>query len=193
MRLFNVRASTAPAGLPFTVSEVKDHLRVVHSDEDSLIGTYLRAAVNMAETISKRALVTRTYTGQLSHWPHDAEIILPYPPLQSVTSITYTDEDNVTATWNATNYVVDTHKEPGRIYFARNYTLPGVNLQRGGAIEVTFKAGFTTVPDEYKQAIFLLVGHYYENREAVIAVQGITMGTLPMAVNNLLRADEGYI
>lgn len=47
------------------------------------------------------------------------------------------------------------------------------------------------VPQIYKQAIELLAGHYYENREQVIAMPGVTIAELPLGVQSLLMIDRG--
>ncbi|WP_350354072.1 head-tail connector protein [Thermoanaerobacterium sp. RBIITD] len=62
---------------------------------------------------------------------------------------------------------------------------------RSDAVKIRFKAGYSEVPKSIKQAMLLLIGHFYEHREAV-NIGGGTVGggeikELPLAVSSLLR------
>ncbi|MBJ6131528.1 phage gp6-like head-tail connector protein [Ochrobactrum sp. Q0168] len=46
------------------------------------------------------------------------------------------------------------------------------------------------VPASLKQAILMIAGHWYENREATIV--GIAAATLPLGVMNILRNHRDY-
>lgn len=61
--------------------------------------------------------------------------------------------------------------------------------------QATYDAGYsstgddeneTTAPEDVKQAVLLLVGHWFENREAVVVGDSAT-GELPLAVSALLN------
>ena len=62
-----------------------------------------------------------------------------------------------------------------------------------GAVKVTFTAGFgdaSTIPDDLKAAVKLLIGHWYEHREAVVGVEARDSSTpLPLGVDLIL---DGY-
>lgn len=186
---------TAPTEEPITLDEAKDHLRVDGTDEDALIMGLIKAARVQCELHSRRRFVTQTWELGLECWPADA-IVLPGPPLQGVTWLKYTDSAGVQATMSSGDYVVDTLSEPGRLLLGYGKCWPMVTLQAGPAIRVRYVAGYGTpyvVPETYKQAIKLLVGHYYENREAVVLSPGLTaaQGQVPMAVDALLMTDRG--
>jgi len=55
---------TAPADRPVTLAEVKNHCRIDHSDDDTLVQSYIDAAVAHVEGWSGvlgRCLVTQTW------------------------------------------------------------------------------------------------------------------------------------
>lgn len=108
-------------------------------------------------------------------------------PLISVTSITYIDTDGVSQTLATTEYDVDTSKEPGRIAEAFDKTWPETRAQVN-AVTVRYKAGYgtasTDVPETIRQAMLLLIGNWYENREDVVI--GPQPRVLPKAVDSLL-------
>jgi len=96
-------------------------------------------------------------------------IELPMPPLQSVTSLKYIDDAGVEQTMPTADYVVDAQHMIGRIRPAHGTQWPST-LDDEGAVRITFVAGYGAagaVPQPIKQAILLLVGHWWINREAV--------------------------
>lgn len=101
-------------------------------------------------------------------WPDKAAIRLPKPPLQSITSITYIDGTGTQQTLSPTLYLVDTNTEPGRITPSYGNIWPIIR-QQIASVQVTYVCGYGTaaqVPDTFKEAIKLLVNHWYVNREA---------------------------
>lgn len=105
--------------------------------------------------------------------------------------ITYYDTANTVATFAAASYFVDTKSEPGRVVLAYGQSWPGTTLRPANGICVTFIAGYgaaSAVPENIKQAMLLLIGHFYENREAIVI--GQTAMPLPMAVESLLWKDR---
>lgn len=180
---------TPPAEEPVTLTEAKNHLRVDLTDDDSLISALIVAAREHAEAITRRAFITQTLKLSLDAFPaNNGPIYVPMPPLQSVNSLKYFDTDGVEQTLNeGTDYLVDNESEPGRITPAPDTGWPATQ-NRPNAVSVEFVAGFgdaSKVPQGIKQAILLMVGHWYENREAV-TMQGNNAGELPMAVDSLL-------
>lgn len=185
--------SVEPALEPVHITEAREHLRVDSGDDDSVIEDAIRAAREHIEEAARRALVTQTWKLYLDDWPAGDTIVLPRPPLQSVSSLKYTDKDGVQTTWDSSNYLVDTASEPGRIVLAYGVSWPSVTLRPMNPIEVTFVAGYgnsDAVPQRWKRAILLLTGHWYENREATIT--GTIARSIPFAVESLINLDRNY-
>lgn len=184
---------TAPATEPVTIAEQKLHSRVDITDDDDLIAAQIAAARRWLEGVKRRAFITQTWRLNLDAWPVGNEIALPNPPLQSVSSIKYYDESNNETTWNNSNYLVDTDSEPGRVVLAYNKTWPTeATLYPVNPIRIEFVAGYgaaADVPETDKQAIMLLVGHWYENRETTMHVD---LRTIPFAVESLMWFDRNF-
>jgi len=179
---------TGPAVEPVTRNEAKAHLRVDISDDDTLIDGLITAARVHVEQHLKRALVTQTWDLVLDGFP-GREARLPLPPLASVTSVTYTDDEGGAGSVDAGEYVVDTDREPGRVVLKSGGTWPAVTLREAAGVRVRFVAGYgnaAAVPGPIKQAILLLVGTLYENREDTLVAQGVTVMRLPFGVQALL-------
>ena len=184
-----------PTSEPVTVSEAKSHCRVDITDDDTLIGTLITAARQHVENVLRRALFTQTWDLVLDEWPWASGwITVPLAPLASVTSVTYYDTAGTLYTLAAASYTVDTVSEPGRIVLNDGYTWPSTSLRPANPIYVRFVAGWSTtgaIPQAIKQAILLLIGHWYENREA-LATSGAIPKQLPLAVDALLAPYRVY-
>lgn len=179
-----------PTEEPVSLDEAKLHLRVDGSEEDDYIAGRITAARIACELEARRAFVARTLDLFLECWPARA-LKLPQPPLVSVTSITYTDDQGNTTTVSASDYVVYAGVEPGLIILKPTASWPSVALMPGPSIVVRYVAGYGTaadVPAIYKQAMLLTIGHMYENRESVVV--GTIATQLPDAVSQLLSLDR---
>jgi uncharacterized phiE125 gp8 family phage protein len=160
---------TAPATEPVTLADAKLHLRVTGTAEDSTLALYLQMAREAVEQECWRALLPQTWDLFLPAWPLDGVIYIPRPPLQSVTHLRYIDADGVQATYPASNYLIDTASEPGRLVLAPRCTWPSAVLTTANPIVVRFVAGYAnaaSVPAVIRAAILLGIADIYANREA---------------------------
>ena len=184
---------TAPSAPPIELELAKQHLRIDETSYDDLLELYIAAAVNYIDGrdgILGIALMTQTWDLKLDSFPCDGVIELPLTPLQSVTSVTYTDTAGATQTWSAGNYQIDTARRRPRIVPAYNATLP--SLRGGSQInQVTVRAVYgygdepASVPARIRAALLLHVTHLYERREPVI-VGNLNVNQIPMGYRDLL-------
>lgn len=160
----------APAGEPVSLAEAKAWLKVEVGEDDDLIASLVTAAREYAETATQRALVSRTYRLSVDGFPCDGGgLILPRPPLVSVSEIAYTDADGGSQTLDTDSYAVDTQREPGWVIPAYGEVWPTTRAQ-ANAVQVTYVAGYgaaSEVPAGIKTAIKLMVACWYENREMI--------------------------
>ncbi|MEM4234908.1 MAG: head-tail connector protein [Candidatus Methanomethylicaceae archaeon] len=179
---------TPPAVEPISLSEIKLHLRIDGTSEDTLLNVLITTARQHVEAITRRALIQQQWQLILDDWWDDV-LELPLPPLISVDSLTYKDASGGINTMPSSDYIYET-VGIGRLRLAKGKSFPSVELYSIGAIKITFTAGYGSdgvdVPEPIRHAIRLLVGHYYENREAVIVERGANIMQLPVAVDALL-------
>ncbi len=162
---WNLTVTTAPAPV-FTADDVKKHLRVDEDDEDSLIADYLEAAERQVETELAIGLLSQTLELRLDWFPA-RRIRLPRPPLISITSITYTDNDGASQTLATDQYTVNTFTTPGEIVEAWGKSWP-TTRDVPNAVVVTYVAGYAQpedVPQMVRNAILLSAGDLYWHRE----------------------------
>ena len=160
---------TAPAEEPLTLAQAKEHLRATTSDEDALIAMLIRAARRQAESLTHRRLVTQTWDWVLDEFPEWC-VELPYPPLQSVTSVKYIDTAGVEQTLAGSSYQVDAKTQPGRLMPAYGAVWPSTRTETFNAVTVRLVCGYGlagAVPEDIKAAMLLMIGHLNEHREEV--------------------------
>lgn len=171
---------------PITIQAMKDYLRVAGSDDDELIAAYINTAVEAIKQYTRRAIKTETFvfkadgfadangddrllqlgpgvhTGSRPYLLGGGETLdLPFPPLQSVTSVVTYDRGNNALTFSESLYRVDL--QSGRIYLNEGETWPS-NLRAQDAVEVTYVAGYGSgnIPAPILQAIRLHVEGMYD-------------------------------
>jgi len=190
----SLELQSAPAVEPISLDEAKAHLRVDSSDEDDLITSLIQAAREYAEEFLGRALITQTWDWYLDDFPSSDSVPLyvPKPPLQSVMSIQYVDSNGDTQTWDSSEYDVDVKSDPGRIAPAYGESYPDPRDQLN-AVTIRFTAGYgdsaSDVPQRIRQALLLILGHWYENRAEVV-IGGGSVVQVPLAAQALLWQDR---
>lgn len=183
--------------LPVSLDAAKRHLRVDFESEDVLIRSMIETAKEYVETRTGRTLITTTYALKRDCFPQRGKYLaLKFPPLQSIIDVTYFDADNVSQTLAAAKYrlLVDEYCESGLELDAKEEW--PATYDREDAVTVNFIAGYgaddVLVPAIAKHAILLLVGHWYENREAVLV--GTVSKELELTIDTLLGAlGHGWI
>ncbi len=152
----------APSVEPVTVAEAKTQARISGSASDAEIGVMIKAARQYAELELRRWIITQTIDAYFDNFPRYFEL----PPLQSVSSITYVDNNGDTQTLAADQYRVDSRSQPARITEAYGASWPSTQSVTN-AVTVQFVAGYglaAAVPACIKQWILLRVEHYFDNR-----------------------------
>lgn len=166
------RVITAVTTEPLTSTEVKLHLRVDDTTEDNLITILITAAREYCENYTGRALATQTVEAYFDTFGSDDYLELPRPPLQSVTSVIYKDSAGTETTMTVnTDYIVDSNSNVGRIVLPYGETWPSFTAYPVNPIKITYVCGYYTsnsIPKSIKQAMLLLIGHWYANRETVL-------------------------
>jgi uncharacterized phiE125 gp8 family phage protein len=154
-----------------SLAEAKAHLRVTEADDDALIAGYILAARHAAESYIRGALITQTWDYSLDYcWPVVSvrgmckyRIELPLHPIQSVTSVSYVDENGTTQTLSPSLYTVHIRGPVADIEKAYDASFPSIRSVPE-AITVRFVVGYQqdAVPDGIKAAIMLGIERLYD-------------------------------
>lgn len=182
-----------PTTTPILLAEAKQQVRATSDAEDSLLESYIAAAVSRVERYTSRALLTQTWAAKIDSFGDpemcngSGELIVPRPPLQSVSSIQYVDTDGDTQTLSSDTYTVDTDSQPGRIYLAPDKSWPSVYGKRH-AVTITYVAGYgdagSDLPADLVHALRLQFAHMFTHREPIVL--GAIATTIPQGIESLL-------
>lgn len=163
--------TSAPAVPPVTLSDAKAHLRVDGTDEDALITSLVETAAAHIERGYSLALITQGVTIVRDAWPDAWLVELPLTPVQSVSSVTTFKADGGSLIFDPAHYFTDTISHPPRIVLHGTAPWPRPG-RRANGIEIAVTAGFgdapSDVPEPIRQALLLLVAHWFERRELVV-------------------------
>jgi len=196
--MYSLKQTVAPTEEPVSVGEARRFMRVDGTDEDLMIRDFIRTATQRAETITNRQLMTATLRARFDRFQVSAvpelmtrdgkAIELPAAPLVSVTSIQYVDTDGATQTWSASNYVVATDHEPGRVTRAYSVEWPTVR-DIADAVTITYVAGYASallVPEIAKTAIRIGVRGMYDKRDDADILDAMTAILADLIVPNMV-------
>ncbi len=175
-----------PSVEPITLSEAKLFLRVDSTIEDAIITALIKAARQYVENYTWRPLCTQIWKLNLDKSDVKEYIGISQAPVQSITHIKYFDESKVQQTLSTGSYQADVLNEPARV---KINTIPGI-FDMMNACEIQFVCGYgvaASVPESIKQAMLLMIGHWYEHREAVTVSGSKGMQPVPMAVQAILE------
>lgn len=180
---------TPPLLQVVSVSEAKSHARLDIDAEDGLVNGWINAATKQVEADTGMKLLTQTWDIKTDWFPFNTEDLdLPFGPLQSVTYVKYYDSSAVLQTMSSANYIVDTVSIPARLGLVDGASWPSdIRRFQPGVVRGVF--GYATaadVPENLVQAVCLLVGHYYLNREAVGVGVGIGAIEVPFGYEALI-------
>jgi hypothetical protein len=198
--------SSATTILP--LADVKNFLRVTNSAEDTLITSFITAAVGVAQNYTNSRFLETEFTMFMETWDDvyvsnhytttlsdgsylttggyigkDGlnQIVLPYAPLASITHVKYYDSANVQQTMTEnTDYSV--HKfinQKGFIEIINGISYPNV-YERADAIEIKFKAGYGTGAGDVPEAI----------KTAILLIIGFMYEKREDTVSRLPKASE---
>lgn len=176
----NPTVTVAAADPVMTAKEVRAQFKYLETAEDPLLEAYIAAATEYLETWLRRAFVSRTYQYSLdgffdrdrsvNPFERGSEIVLPRPPVTSVTSIKYDDVAGDEQTVDAGDYVTDLVSEPARVKPSPTAAWPATQTGAYNTVRITYVAGYATaaaVPENFKMLIRWIVANWWRNREPV--------------------------
>ncbi|OGR95735.1 MAG: hypothetical protein A2V88_15955 [Elusimicrobia bacterium RBG_16_66_12] len=165
--------------------DVYKHLRLEPTTEMAPEDTLLKAAVATArhtcEAFTGRQLIDATWELVLDSWweegiSRNGVLLIPRPPLRSITSIKYLDTGGVEQTLAASTYLAETQAtavvaetcQKGRLYLKYAEQWPSLRCQPE-AVKIRFTCGYGDGPDKVplglRQGMLLEVAEMYERRE----------------------------
>lgn len=134
--------TVAPTVEPLTFEQVRDFARIDGDADLRDITELIRSVRDSCEFESERSLLQQTWAMTLDVFPAGDTIELPRPPLSSVSSVSYIDENGSTQTFSSSDYDVDTTREVGRIRLQPSVSWPTTQAGRANSVTITYVAGY---------------------------------------------------
>ncbi len=171
---------------PITITEAKAHLRLDDTAQDTLIASliltsrlHIEAALGLSLIQQSWRLTLNTGSGAS---PLPSAIRLPLHPVSALTSVKSTSADGTITTLADRAARLDPGPPAHVIAVAGAWPI-------GDSLTFLFNAGFGTaasdVPAPIRQALLLLVAHWYEHRDPIEI--GCSDTAIPHAVSSLLH------
>lgn len=175
-----------PMAEPVTLTEAKAQTRMSDdTSEDTFITSLIAPARAYVERVSRFQLVAATRVETFNRWGDYLEIYRR--PIATIDSVTYSISDDPVDDVAYEGFAANLNGFPVRIYPA----LGGAgfpDLEDGQTITVEYTTGALAATDEEyliaKRAILLLIGHWFEFREA--ALIGQVSDEIVFAITSLL-------
>jgi uncharacterized phiE125 gp8 family phage protein len=178
-----ITLTTAPTDDAVGLQEMQDHSRIRTHHDVATLDRLLKDAQRAAEGYLRRKLITQTWTQYFDAFNDPLE--LRFPPLSSVTSVSYLDIDGDTQVLAETVWEAGEENGIGVVRLKYGQVWPATRSHEDVVI-VPFVCGYgdqDDVPEPIKQAIRCRVAHFYRHRES---------GEVPPAFFDLLRPFRAF-
>lgn len=152
--MFVTKITTEPTTWPVTLTEVKTHLHITDTDNDTQLTSLLKQVTKEVEGYCGISIGEQVRT-----WTYDfdgCEVSIPYGPVISVSAVVRIATDTTeTALVEDEDFYV--------------YELTTIKIVAGGRCKVTYTSGVTdtgvaVIPADLKLGILNEIAHRYENR-----------------------------
>lgn len=198
MNHYNVSVKAEPVAEPLTRAEAKAHLRQDLTEEDTLVDALVTTARLWTENYCRRSLVQRTLQLRMDFFP--GTILLPRSPVISVASVQYLDQNGSLTAVDPSIYQTDLYSEPPRLLPVFGSIWPIAKYGTVNSVLIEYDAGYApssdsptdygaNVPQAIKSAMKLMIGHWYQNRNAVV-LDNVQALEVPFGAKALLGAYE---
>lgn len=187
----SLRRIISPVTPAVGLAEMKMHLRVDHDEEDDLILGYTDAATEWVEHFTRSSLIMQEWMLGLDGFPGSNVVCFPRSPVNdSVVSprVEYDTDAAQNLVFDPANYDIDSRSIPGRLVTKNGW--PEDVSATPESVRIYYATGYGTapghVPAPLRQAIMLIVGHWFTNRESVVV--GTIAAEVPMAARSLMQS-----
>ena len=178
-----------PASEPVTLTEAKKQCEIAASDtaHDDHLTLLIQAAREQWEHDTDSCVLTQVWSVTLDDFGGES-FRLPKRPITEIVDIQYYDSGNVRTTLSTDVYSFNPANRS--VHLNSLQTWPST-YERWDAVTVTYVAGYdyaADVPAVHKQAMRLLIGHYFENRDMIMADAMSTIRAYNALVSRFVRS-----
>lgn len=183
-----------------TVAEYKAYAGISSTTQDTAIGIVIGKVSHLVKNICRRTFLDYVDEYKTDVFPGGTgRLLLPETPILNVASVEFSDNygKDYVELIEFEDYVVDQQQDAVEIiaYALREY-------RRVNAFRVTYTAGYESIPEDLKLAVFDLVGYYIRNDAAIhshktigantVQIEYITNTSLPAHIKRVLDLHTAY-
>lgn len=184
--------TVAPVNKPLTLTEVKTHLKITGSTEDTYLNFLISVVTEFGEKYTKLDFITRTYETFRDSFSNSLEI--RRSPVQSITTVAYLKSDALTTVSTDVYFLPESDTFP-HLALKESQSWPTDEDLREQAVKITFKSGYgddeTDVPDKLREAMLQHLAAMYANRGD--CNEGRVGGSLSAGAQKFLPVDAQLI
>ena len=185
-----IKVITPPAAV-LSLEQLRRHCKIdpptSANEADTDLSAALAAAHAYAQHYAGISIGSQTLELALDEFP-TAGILLPQGPVTSITSVSYVDTAGATQTLSGSAYSLDDYSNPQWLLAAAGTDWPAT-FDAANAVKVRYVAGAASIDGAAAQALRLLSGLYFDNRNAADKGQ---MFDVPFGVKALLDTVKVY-
>ena len=170
------KVTAAATETAVTLPEVKSHLKITATTEDTYLTNLISVATEMVQNYTGQILISSTIDLYIPYFLNRIDI--NRFPVTRITHVKYYNSSNnlITITSTDLSYSVsvedslDQSPIPASIIPAKNFTYPDT-YPRMDAVQIRFDAGYEdndSVPMAIKQAMLLIIGQLFLNRSDMV-------------------------
>ena len=152
--------TVAPLTETLTLEDVKEFLRVLDDDSDTLISALIVTVREHVENVTNRQLEVATF--ELTN--ESLFSSLPKGSLKEVLKVEYLNSSLDYVEFDATKYYAYSENGIGEIFYQEYPTLQ----DHKQAVKVTFTCGYDVVPEAIKAYMKVKISTLFENREQFV-------------------------
>lgn len=204
-----VSVVSVATGEVVSLEEIRQYVQVPEASDNALLQSLRDAAVAQTQEETRRKLLTHTVRLWLDRFPRlsdqtpfGTDLVLPFPPLQTVTEITYIDSEGTEQTIDPADYLVNAANEPGRVRLADGCQWPTPRLigaaDHPWPVKVEFTCGFgtlsTQIPATYRTIVKGFIKLWFDMPNPVenSGAQPVIMPMHTMSMIGLVKDQTEY-
>lgn len=173
--------TVGPTSYPVTRDQAKLELGLDGTENDLKVDGLIAASTRVVGEMAGRVLTEETWA--LSRPAiSTGDLVLPKSPVQSVSSVTYFDGDDVEQSATVGDFYLMKGDDRAVLRPKSGTAWPAANTDRDDAVTVTFVAGYATCPQNLAQAVLMMVVHLHDYRGVAMekALHEIPIGLAAM-------------
>tara|TARA_Y100001937_G_scaffold53300_1_gene73515 strand:- start:1858 stop:2544 length:687 start_codon:yes stop_codon:yes gene_type:complete len=203
---------TAETQFAITLAELKEHVKVEDTSDDTVLTIIQKAAHNWAKQYTQRSLTTQTLQLFIdSVYPKDKVlqeglylgvdldltrrgISLPFSPVSSISSVKSFDDDDTAKTFSSSKYHLDEASYPSKLVLKNGENFP-TGTRAVNAIRIQYVAGYgasSAVPQDIKSACLIYGAYLYEHRGDRVFSGNDHVQSVPYTATQLLQPYRTY-